>query len=72
VLNISLTKAPGFVTGDQIRIPMWADRFFAGWLFRLFAQPRVFIPRFWSTRRLPWMILRYGKELPPLVKKLKP
>jgi exopolysaccharide biosynthesis WecB/TagA/CpsF family protein len=56
--------APGFVTGDQIRIPMWADRFFLGWLFRLFAQPRVFIPRFWSARKLPWLILRYGRDLP--------
>lgn len=58
--------APGFVTGDQVRIPMWADRFFLGWLFRVFAQPRVFIPRFWSARRLPLMILRYGRELPSL------
>ena len=56
--------APGFVTGDQVRIPMWADRFYLGWLFRLIAQPRTFIPRFWSVRRLPGMILRYGRELP--------
>ena len=41
--------APGFVTGDQIIIPMWADRFFVGWLFRLLAQPRAVLPRFWST-----------------------
>lgn len=59
--------APGFVTGDQVRIPMWADRFFLGWLFRLIAQPRVFIPRFWGARKLPWLILRCGRELPPLV-----
>jgi UDP-N-acetyl-D-mannosaminuronic acid transferase (WecB/TagA/CpsF family) len=56
--------APGFVTGDQIVIPMWADRFFLGWIFRLFAQPRTLFPRFWSTRRLPGLILRYGRELP--------
>jgi N-acetylglucosaminyldiphosphoundecaprenol N-acetyl-beta-D-mannosaminyltransferase len=58
--------APGFVTGDQVAIPMWADRFFLGWLFRLFAQPRIFIPRFWGVRRLPWLIMRYGRELPAL------
>jgi N-acetylglucosaminyldiphosphoundecaprenol N-acetyl-beta-D-mannosaminyltransferase len=58
--------APGFVTGDQIVIPMWADRFFVGWIFRLFAQPRTLLPRFWSARRLPGMIWRYGSELPPL------
>jgi N-acetylglucosaminyldiphosphoundecaprenol N-acetyl-beta-D-mannosaminyltransferase len=56
--------APGFVTGDQIAIPMWADRFFVGWIFRLFAQPRTLLPRFWSARRLPGLILRYGRERP--------
>jgi UDP-N-acetyl-D-mannosaminuronic acid transferase (WecB/TagA/CpsF family) len=56
--------APGFVTGDQIVIPMWADRLFVGWIFRLFAQPRTLLPRFWSARRLPGLILRYGRELP--------
>jgi UDP-N-acetyl-D-mannosaminuronic acid transferase (WecB/TagA/CpsF family) len=58
--------APGFVTGDQVVIPMWADRLFVGWIFRLFAQPRTLLPRFWSARRLPGMIWRYGSEMPPL------
>src|SRR5437763_2191534 len=56
--------APGFVTGDQIVIPMWADRLFVGRTFRLFAQPRTLLPRFWSARRLPGLILRYGRERP--------
>lgn len=56
--------APGFVTGDQVRIPMWADRFYLGWIFRVLAQPRVFAPRFWNARKLPWLIWRYGTELP--------
>jgi len=58
--------APGFVTGDQVVIPMWADRFFVGWIFRLLAQPRVLLPRFWSARRLPGMIWRYGSEMPEI------
>jgi UDP-N-acetyl-D-mannosaminuronic acid transferase (WecB/TagA/CpsF family) len=53
--------APGFVTGDQIIIPLWADRSFVDWIFRLFAQPRTLPPRFWSVRRLPGLILRYGR-----------
>src|SRR5437588_8884636 len=57
--------APGFITGDQVIIPMWADRFFVGWIFRLLAQPRILLPRFWRVRRLPGMILRYGRERPP-------
>lgn len=56
--------APGFVTGDQVRIPMWADHFFIGFLFRTIAQPRTFLPRFWSARRLPGLMRRYGREMP--------
>lgn len=58
--------ALGFLTGDQVRIPDWADRFYLGWLFRSIAQPRIFVPRFWSARRLPWLIWKYRQQLPPL------
>src|SRR5438034_10345651 len=37
--------ALGFVTGEQIPIPDWADRLLLGWFLRLLAQPDVFIPR---------------------------
>jgi len=63
--------ALGFLTGDQVRIPDWADRFYLGWFFRSLAQPRIFIPRFWSARRLPWMIWRWREKLPPLERKQK-
>lgn len=58
--------AIGFLTGDQIRIPAWADRYYVGWLFRSFAKPTVFVPRFWSARKLPWLIWKYRDCLPPL------
>lgn len=58
--------ALGFLTGDQVRIPDWADKYYVGWFFRSLAQPRVFIPRFWSVRRLPWLIWKYRDRLPPL------
>jgi len=57
--------ALGFLTGDQVAIPEWADRFYLGWFLRMLAQPRVFIPRLWSVRELPWMMLRYRDNLPP-------
>ena len=60
--------ALGFLTGDQVAIPEWADRLYLGWLFRLFAQPRVFIPRLACALELPGLIFRYGKDLPPLKK----
>jgi len=56
--------ALGFLTGDQIAIPDWADRFYFGWLFRLISQPRIFIPRLARALALPWLIFRYGEELP--------
>lgn len=58
--------ALGFLTGDQVRIPDWADKYYVGWFFRSLAQPRVFIPRFWSARRLPWLIFHWREKLPPL------
>ena len=58
--------ALAFLTGDQPTIPMWADRFYLGWLLRLLRQPRVFAPRYLSAFRLPWLIFRYREKLPPL------
>lgn len=61
--------ALGFLTGDQVAIPAWADRLYLGWLLRLFAQPRIFIPRLASAWRLPVLIARYGAEMPSLGKR---
>ena len=58
--------ALAFLTGDQPPIPMWADRFYLGWLLRLLRQPRVFGPRYLSAFKLPFLISRYREELPPL------
>jgi exopolysaccharide biosynthesis WecB/TagA/CpsF family protein len=58
--------ALAFLTGDQPPIPMWADRFYLGWLLRLLRQPRIFGPRYISALRLPGLLLRYGRNLPPL------
>ena len=58
--------ALGFITGDQIAIPDWADRLYLGWLGRLLAQPHVFVPRLWRARNLPWLIWKYGENLPPI------
>lgn len=42
--------ALGFLTGDQVHIPNWADKVYLGWLLRSLAQPRVFIPAFSGAR----------------------
>ena len=61
-----LGGALGFVTGDQVAIPDWADRLYLGWLFRLCAQPRIFVPRLARAAALPWLLLKFGSELPRL------
>jgi len=58
--------ALGFLTGDQIAIPGLADRAFLGWFWRLFAQPRTFIPRLCRVLELPWLLWKYGETLPPM------
>lgn len=56
--------ALGFLTGDQPPIPLWADKFYLGWLLRLLRQPRLYGPRYLSAFRLPLLIARYGNEAP--------
>jgi exopolysaccharide biosynthesis WecB/TagA/CpsF family protein len=57
--------ALGFVTGEQIRIPDWADRLYLGWLLRLMTQPPQLGPRLVRGLELPWLIWKYGENLPP-------
>lgn len=57
--------ALGFVTGDQVAIPAWADRLYLGWLLRLLADPRRFAPRARLAFSLPALIATYGEHLPP-------
>jgi UDP-N-acetyl-D-mannosaminuronic acid transferase (WecB/TagA/CpsF family) len=58
--------ALGFLTGDQAAIPELADRLYLGWLWRLVAQPRIFIPRLSRGLELPWLLWRYREKLPPM------
>lgn len=41
--------AIGFLTGQQVNIPPWADRFFLGWFFRLAREPKRYWRRYWSS-----------------------
>jgi exopolysaccharide biosynthesis WecB/TagA/CpsF family protein len=58
--------ALGFVTGEQIPIPDWADRLYLGWLLRLMTQPHRFVPRLIRGLELPWLICKYREKLPPM------
>ena len=72
-LKNSLSQAPSilctgaalaFLSGQQVAIPTWVDRFYLGWLFRCVDQPRVFIPRYLKSFRLLYLLFRYGERLP--------
>lgn len=56
--------AIGFLTGDQVRIPMWADAWRLGWFFRCLSAPRRFIPRYWKALRMIPLLLKYQERLP--------
>lgn len=58
--------AIGFLSGNQINIPTWADRLYLGWLLRCIYRPGIYIPRYFKALPLAYLILKYGKELPPL------
>jgi UDP-N-acetyl-D-mannosaminuronic acid transferase (WecB/TagA/CpsF family) len=58
--------AIGFLTGNQVHIPTWADRLFLGWLFRCVSEPAKFVPRYWKAFQLLPLMIRYRENPPAL------
>lgn len=56
--------AIAFLSGDQVHIPNWADRWGLGWLLRSASRPRLYVPRYWDARKLLPLMLRYRNRLP--------
>jgi len=56
--------AIAFRSGDQVHIPEIADRLAMGWLLRCLWRPKTYVPRYWSARKLAWLLFRYRRELP--------
>ena len=56
--------AVAFLSGDQVRIPVWVDEMGLGWLWRCVSNPGRFIPRYWDARHLVPLMLRYRERLP--------
>jgi N-acetylglucosaminyldiphosphoundecaprenol N-acetyl-beta-D-mannosaminyltransferase len=59
--------AIAFLSGDQVRIPVWVDQAGLGWLWRSASNPPVYVPRYWAARHLAPLILRYRHRLPSSV-----
>jgi UDP-N-acetyl-D-mannosaminuronic acid transferase (WecB/TagA/CpsF family) len=56
--------AIAFLSGDQVGIPVWADKMYLGWLFRSLSEPKRYIPRYWDARKLFNLMRRYRERLP--------
>jgi UDP-N-acetyl-D-mannosaminuronic acid transferase (WecB/TagA/CpsF family) len=56
--------AIAFLSGDQVRIPVWVDRCGLGWLWRSVSDPIRYGPRYWEARLLVSLMLRYRDRLP--------
>lgn len=58
--------AMAFLSGDQVRIPRWADTLGLGWMFRSVSDPKRYGPRYWDARNLAPLIVRYRDRLPEI------
>jgi UDP-N-acetyl-D-mannosaminuronic acid transferase (WecB/TagA/CpsF family) len=56
--------AIAFLSGNQVRIPAFADELGLGWLWRCLSNPKRFGPRYWNARHLIPLMLRYRDRLP--------
>jgi N-acetylglucosaminyldiphosphoundecaprenol N-acetyl-beta-D-mannosaminyltransferase len=56
--------ALAFLSGEQVKIPNWADRLYLGWLLRCCAKPTVFVPRYLNAFRLIGVLAKNGENLP--------
>lgn len=56
--------AIGFLSGEQVRIPMWVDYLYLGWLWRSVSAPGKFVPRYWKATRLVGLMWRYREKAP--------
>jgi UDP-N-acetyl-D-mannosaminuronic acid transferase (WecB/TagA/CpsF family) len=59
--------AIGFLTGDQVQIPDWADQRVLGWLFRCASDPKRFVPRYVKALALSRLLWRFGRRMPDLL-----
>ena len=58
--------AIAFLSGDQVKIPDWADAMYLGWLVRCLSAPRRYVPRYWSSFSVVSLLWRYRNRLPPM------
>ena len=58
--------AIAFLSGDQVHIPVWADKYYLGWLLRSVSEPKRYLPRYLDAFKLYPLMRRYRDRLPDL------
>ena len=56
--------AIAFLSGDQVNIPVWADKAYLGWLFRCVSNPMRYVPRYWRAGGLLKLLCKYRSRCP--------
>jgi N-acetylglucosaminyldiphosphoundecaprenol N-acetyl-beta-D-mannosaminyltransferase len=59
--------ALAFLSGEQVNIPKWVDRFYLGWLARCIFKPQIYVPRYLKAFYLIYLLQKYGDQKPKLV-----
>lgn len=59
-----LGAAIAFLSGGQVGIPVWVDRWRLGWLWRIASSPRSYLPRYWRALRLAGLVWRHCRNAP--------
>jgi UDP-N-acetyl-D-mannosaminuronic acid transferase (WecB/TagA/CpsF family) len=54
--------AIAFKTGQQTQIPVWVDKLYLGWLWRVIENPKKYGKRFWEARKAVSLILKYREK----------
>jgi UDP-N-acetyl-D-mannosaminuronic acid transferase (WecB/TagA/CpsF family) len=62
--------AISFLTGEQVKIPAWADRLYLGWLFRTMHNPSRFARRYMEAVQLLPLMRKY-RNLNPMPVRLQ-
>lgn len=63
---LCLGAALAFITGMQVSIGPWVDRWGLGWLWRIVSDPLRYTGRYLRATRLAWLVMRFGQAAPPL------
>lgn len=62
---LCLGAAIAFLSGGQVGIPVWVDRWRLGWLWRIASSPTNYAPRYLRAVKLARLVWRFGAK-PPL------